>query len=276
MRSRRPTPVKVRLDFAKLEPEDAADADGAQLAAVDEAIDRADAAVEECCGLRSGPELNYVRTRRQHCLCMTHIDSVQPERASLGNSDRRGRGNSDRVPLLLEGKVDRPHLERMQRYCEDVRRDGYSGDRLGMSAACEAVISYVQAALAKLAPGPLPPHVATELVVPELWALHALIDWKGKAAAKREQVRLASGAPLSVCRGGGKDLVVETLLGPRTVQAAGCLRIFELPMRSSGGKMWASLCPDCRPSNGRRQPLRSAARAAKARAEEIHRLRQAG
>jgi len=160
-------------------------------------------------------------------------------------------------PLLLDGRVRRELQARMQRYCDDVREHGYTTDRLGLTEACEAVIRAVQTELRIHEPGPVPRELAYELIIGELWALHALVDWKGKAGAKREHVRIARGRPLAICRGGGIGREVETVLGPMQVVAEGCLRVFEAPTRTSG-RMWPGLCPDCRPRNGKRNPSRDA------------------
>lgn len=185
-------------------------------------------------------------------------------------------GNGDRAmvtgPLLLDGRVPRELLVRMQRYCVDVREHGYTADRLGLTEACEAVIRAVQAELRVQEPGPVPRDLAYELVISENWALHALVDWKGLAGAKREHIRIAGGRPLAICRGGGVGREVETVLGPMHAVAEGCLRVFEPPTRASG-RMWPGLCPQCRPRNGKRNPTRDAERRVRARAREIANLR---
>jgi hypothetical protein len=168
---------------------------------------------------------------------------------------------------MLEGKAPGELLERMDRYIHEVYEHGH-GDKSGLSEACEAVIAAVQGELALLEPGPVDSFVAFELVTMELWALHAIVDQAGHGAAKREQVRLSGGRPLAICRQTASIRVVQTSLGPIKVNGEGCFRIFESPTRASG-RMWPHLCPDCRPRNGKRQPLRDAERALRTRVRTV-------
>jgi hypothetical protein len=115
--------------------------------------------------------------------------------------------------------------------------------------------------------------LAFELVTSELWALHPIVDSKGPGAAKREQVRLAGGRPLAICRQTPTGREVKTRLGTSTVHGEGCLHIFEAPVRTNGGHMFPHQCPDCRPRNGKRNPPRDAERKLRARAAEIAEMR---
>ncbi len=157
----------------------------------------------------------------------------------------------------------------MQHYCEQVRDDEY-GDH--PTEACEAVIRAVQQELAALEPGPIEHALAFELVTAEQWALHALLDSKSPSEAKREHIRLSEGRPLAICRGSDYGHVVTTALGSAVAHAQGCLRIFEAPTRTNG-RVWSYFCPECRPRNGKRQPLRDAERALQRRHAEIARMR---
>jgi len=164
----------------------------------------------------------------------------------------------------------------MQRYTAESyaveRGEREKVDMVGMSETCSAVISAVQCELARLEPGPISLAVAHELVVSEVWALGALANWKGHAAAKREQIRLANGRPLAICRGTESGREVVTPLGTYVVHGEGCLCIFEAPTRASG-RLWPHLCPACRPRNGKRQPLREAERRLRRRIDDRLRAR---
>jgi hypothetical protein len=157
-----------------------------------------------------------------------------------------------------------------RRLDEERRQAGLPLDALGyadtheLEPACEDVIRAVQQELKRLSPGPLSEDEAHLLFWSEFWALHALYDIGGHGKARRVQLGVCDGAPLAICRCSAEKQVTETLIGQIPVRGKGCLRIFELPARTSG-RMWPSLCPDCRPRNGRRRPLREAQRAMRRR-----------
>jgi hypothetical protein len=188
---------------------------------------------------------------------------------------------------LLEG-IPPEAFERMRRYVAEVNASqkrldqaqrkarllldalGHA-DTTGIQPACEAVIKVVQRALAERAPGPISVDEAHGLFWAEFWALHALYDIGGHGKARRVQLEVCKGAPLATCRCNAEKQMTETLIGQIPVRGQGCLRIFELPTRTSG-RMWSSLCPDCRPRNGKRQPLREAQRALRRRVARNHGL----
>jgi hypothetical protein len=190
---------------------------------------------------------------------MAHHESNEPPTV-------RAVGKGDRAigPLYLDGLVPRAILERMQHYTEQVYERGH-GDKRGMDEASEVVIRTVQRELRRLEPGPVDRLLAFELVTAELWALHPIFDGGGAGAAKRAQVRLADGRPLAICRGTATGRLVNTRHGTFTVHGEGCLHIFEAPDHTTGGHMFPHQCPDCRPRNGKRNPLRTSERAFRAR-----------
>jgi hypothetical protein len=180
--------------------------------------------------------------------------------------------NGDR--LFLAGSVRPQLLEEMQRYSRQVNEmqrnateddEVCFGDHLELTAeASSAVLAAVQQELMRLAPGPLDDEVAFELFWAEFWALHEINDRAGQGAAKRAQVQVAAGRPLAICRSTYSTRQVQTPTASVAVHGKGCLRIYESPTRTSG-RMFPHLCPECRPRNGKRQPLRDAERGLLAR-----------
>jgi hypothetical protein len=141
----------------------------------------------------------------------------------------------------------------------------------GLHEAAETLIACVQDELSSRR-SPLDLRDACELVHSRLWAIHALALLTGSHAhAKRFEVGVASGRPLTVCYGSGPLLppvagfqrlqaVDIHLLGKVKVQIPrrGCLAIIPESTRV-GGVMWRYWCSDCAPSRGAK--ARSQARA---------------
>lgn len=183
-------------------------------------------------------------------------------RARLANGDRNRGVNGDRPPLTdwpILGQRCRPEdIYRLLKYSRERFGTGHV-DTFGLTDAATRSLEIVQEEL-RHRESTIDRAAAIELLFAHRWTIDAIRWVYDDKTAKEIEIKVARGRPLAVCVGGGKGRDVDTILGTFHVCAHGCFRIFESVTRASG-RMWPQLCPDCRPRNGKRQPLRTAERA---------------
>jgi hypothetical protein len=231
---------QVGVDLVDLEAQNAAEANGLELAAIDEPVDRADGAVEQprCASRR--PEL-WRPLPDRYFLFMPHRDIVSGGRGAVGTPDqsRQAQERLDRFALewLVDQFPDRP----------------FPGvgplDRKGLREAAELVLGDAQTALASLAAdldeAPLEPRLASSLSRSRYWVLLALLEvLPSQKHAKQEQLRITGGAPLALCTGDAcrigsrrkRTLHTPYVAGEVRFSVYGCNRIFPTRPR------WSARC----------------------------------
>jgi hypothetical protein len=154
------------------------------------------------------------------------------------------------VEFLFDWSVDRP----------ESTDPSYNGE---LAIAAETVILAVQRELLER-DSPLEPEVGFELGYARAWAIEALKDVSSAGAAKKTELRLTNGAPLTICTG-FTQLGAAPFLGSIVdvpvihrgearvlrIPAPGCFAIFPDTTQTSR-KAWRHWCDDCRPRMSQR------------------------
>jgi hypothetical protein len=135
-------------------------------------------------------------------------------------------------------------------------------DARGLAAAAETLIVAVQHELTQRE-SPLEPSVGIELGYVRAWAVFALCDVSTASQAKRTELRLTDGAPLTICTGFthlasapflGTIVEVPAIVHGEArvlhVPAFGCFAIFPDTTRTSA-KPWKHWCDRCEPSRSK-------------------------
>jgi hypothetical protein len=91
-------------------------------------------------------------------------------------------------------------------------------------------------------------EAAIALAFEKSWVLSKLREVMTDGEAHALWLRVTNEHPLAVCTGVGKSF------------GFGCYRVFEEVPRTTGGKPWPHLCPDCQKRNGKKNPQRDAVR----------------
>jgi hypothetical protein len=200
-------------------------------------------------------------------------EQIQPG----ANGDQAGiNGDRFRPPLDYWPVLrSRCQPEDIYRLC-DYSRARYGTapiDTSGLRDAAERILIEVQSALREYEEH-IERAAAFELYFAQRWSLDALLWQSSHKAAKETQIRLAGGRPLTICVGSGRGRDVVTIAGTFRITGGGCFRVFEDAKRTSG-RMWAQWCPECRPRNGKRNPMRAEERAFKRRVAKLDAERRA-
>jgi hypothetical protein len=133
-----------------------------------------------------------------------------------------------------------------------------------LATAAKEVYGHVQAELRNRRLSPLDRNTAFEIDAGMWLARRALIYRPGKTEAKRIEVGVAHGAPLTICMGPRRyhelkgvaplEFADGSTLKPGVwLLGAGCYSIFpDRPTWTGGRVLWLSWCPNCKPETSHR------------------------
>lgn len=124
-----------------------------------------------------------------------------------------------------------------------------NGDRLSLAdvPAAERELVRINRALSRLESSD-DNEAAIALAFEKSWVLSKLREVMSDGETHALWLRITKGHPYAVCTGVGKST------------GFGCYRVFEEVPRTTGGKPWPHLCPDCQKRNGKKNPQRDAVR----------------
>jgi hypothetical protein len=183
------------------------------------------------------------------------------------------RSNGDRAAFPILGPQCPESIDRLARFDREQwfregpvwRSEGTVDKGDGLDEHARLLLACVQRELSRRGPK-LDHDAAVELAKSRKVALEALTRLSGNQYAKTVQAEVSPGPALAICTGTGYVRHVKTVVGVIRFQAMGCGAVFEDSTRLSGGRMWPSWCPDCRPSKGKRRVDRTQARELQRRA----------
>jgi len=190
----------------------------------------------------------------------SHSVSLRPSETDTGKGDHIRANRARRREALNHSILGRRCLPAAQRLFDWSNNRSEHRD---IAAAAETVILAVQQELLER-DSPLDVEVAFELGYARAWAVFALCDVATKSEAKRTELRLTGGAPLTICTG-FTHLEAAPFLGSMVdvpviyrgesrvlrVPAFGCFAVFSDTTQTSRWP-WRHWCDDCEPRNSQR------------------------